>query len=163
MDIVGSLPQWATAGIAALALFAAFRSIRSQREIARKRAAMDFFFKVEMDKENLESHKRFTDGVAALKEHVGGEYPIESFQASNHYWIIRNYLNIHELMAVGIEKDVFDDHVCYFFWSGELFRAYEACRPLIEHIQQQPGERFTYVELVAVHDRWNRRKERPSR
>jgi hypothetical protein len=38
----GSVPQWITALIAGGALYAAWQSIKSQREIARKRAAMDF-------------------------------------------------------------------------------------------------------------------------
>jgi hypothetical protein len=55
----GTVPQWLTAGIAGGALIAAIISIRNQREIARKRAATDFFLKTEMDRDALESHKRY--------------------------------------------------------------------------------------------------------
>ncbi len=161
LETAGSIPQWITAIVATVALVAAFISIRSQREIARKRAAMDVFFKVEMDKETLDAHRRYTAATQALEAHLKAGHSLEAFSGNEHYWNIRNYLNLHELMAVGIEKQVFDDLVCYFYWSGELFRAHAACKPLIDHIQRQLGERFTYVELMTVNDRWHRRKERP--
>ncbi len=61
------------------------------------------------------------------------------FADTPSYFNIRDYLNLHELMSVGLEKDVFDDDVCFFFWSGELKRAYESTRPLIEYVQMLPG------------------------
>jgi hypothetical protein len=52
----GTLPQWLTAGVAFAALVVALKSIQAQREIARKRAAIDFFAKTEMDKHTLDQH-----------------------------------------------------------------------------------------------------------
>jgi hypothetical protein len=74
------------------------------------------------------------------------------------YWAIREYLNLHELMGVGINQGVFDDHVCFDFWHGELRRAYQATEALIQYIQSQPGGNKTYVELVKVQERWAARE-----
>jgi hypothetical protein len=63
MDIVGTIPQWITAAVAFLALVAAYRSIESQREIARKRAAMDFFTKTDMDSQYAGATQKLQDGV----------------------------------------------------------------------------------------------------
>jgi hypothetical protein len=41
-----------------------------------------------------------------------------SFANTGDYWAIRNYLNLHELLSVGVLKKVFDKEVCYDFWSG---------------------------------------------
>jgi hypothetical protein len=65
-----TVPQWLIALIAGGALFAAVVSIGSQREIARKRAAMDFFAKTEMDRDTLTSHKKFTDAVGKLEQEI---------------------------------------------------------------------------------------------
>src|SRR6201999_4321920 len=102
----GTVPQWLTALIAGGALIAASVSIGSQREIARKRAATDFFLKTEMDHETLESHKRYTKALAKLASSLNsnGEMP-NSFEGTDDYWAIRDYLNLHELMAVGILKN----------------------------------------------------------
>jgi anti-sigma-K factor RskA len=47
----GSVPQWITAVVAVSAVFVAAIGIAVQRNVARKRAAIDFFIKTEMDKQ----------------------------------------------------------------------------------------------------------------
>jgi Domain of unknown function (DUF4760) len=156
----GSVPQWGTACIAAGALAVAYHSIQNQKEIARKRAAMDFFAKTEMDRNTLEAHKDFTGATKKLKASLVEGKMGPSFENSKEYWDIRDYLNLHELMSVGLMQEVFDDHVCFFFWSGELERAYRDTRPLIEYVQALPDQKGTYVELVKVAQRWAGRKKR---
>jgi hypothetical protein len=63
----GTVPQWATVLIALCALTVAMVSIRSQREIARKRAATDFFLKTEMDPATLQAHKDYLAALDKLK------------------------------------------------------------------------------------------------
>ena len=160
MDL-GSVPQWITAAIAAGALFAAYLSIQSQREIARKRAAMDFFAKTEMDKNTLDQHKQFKEAIEKLKEYSGKSRKIEEFVESekDEYWAIRDYLNLHELVGVGINQEVFDDNVCYDFWSGEMRRARRDTKELVDYIQSLPDEKDTYCEFVEVAMRWHGRDE----
>jgi Domain of unknown function (DUF4760) len=141
-------------------------SVRSQREIARKRAAFDFFAKTEMDKHTLAQHKSYKKAVEKLTGHLQAKKPLEEFSEMPEYWHIRDYLNLHELMGVGINQEVFDDHVCEDFWSGELYRACRDTGPLIEWIRAQPDEDRTYIELLAVNKRWQDRdniKRRGSR
>jgi hypothetical protein len=154
----GSVPQWVTGGVAIVAVGAAIWSVISQREIARKRAAMDFFVKTEMDRDTLVAHKRFTDATKKLKEGGSKKEDFEEFAKTSDYANIRDYLNLHELMAVGLFQKVFDDDVCYFFWSGELKRAYGSTQALIAYIQELPGEAGTYIELVKVAKRWAKKK-----
>lgn len=154
MDVLGTIPQWITAAVAFFALVAAYRSIESQREIARKRAAMDFFAKTEMDSHTLKQHKDFKIACDTLKCHLNENKPIDEFSKTEAYRHIRDYLNLHELMGVGINREVFDDFVCEDFWAGELHRAWRDTKPLIEWIQNRPDEAGTYVEFLRVHDRW---------
>lgn len=154
------MPQWITTAIAGGALLTAVVSIKVQREIARKRAAMDFFTKTEMDKHTLEAYKDFTESVAVFKEHLL-KGRLNEFKGTHSYWAIRDYLNFHELMAVGINRNVFDDFVCFDFWSGELSRAVTDTRPLIEYIQNQPNGENVYIELLKVEGRWSRRRSQP--
>jgi hypothetical protein len=156
MDFLGSLPQWVTALIAGGALWVGYQSIQSQREIARKRAATDFFARTEMDENALNAHKKFTAAVEHMQTHR--HESLDQFVKSQQYKDIRSYLNLHELMAVGIAREVFDDNVCYDFWSGELGRAYASTRILIDYVQSRPGEEDTYIELVKVANRWAKRE-----
>jgi hypothetical protein len=155
MDLVGSIPQWITAFVAVGAFGVGIMSIRSQREIARKRAATDFFLKTEMDHETLESHKRYTNALDKLAMAVKEDGEVDShFVNSDEYWAIRDYLNLHELVAVGILNDVFDDKVCRDFWAGEMKRAFEKAMPLIKWVQKQKGQEGTYSEMIKVANSW---------
>jgi hypothetical protein len=155
----GSAPQWATVLIAAGALVTAIVSIGTQKKIARKRAATDFFLKTEMDRETLESHKRFTEAIDGLKMIVTDKGEMQSsFANTKSYWAIRDHLNLHELMAVGLLNGIFDDDVCFDFWSGELVRAYEDTLPLIKYVQNQKHGENMYAELTKIAKRWQARK-----
>jgi hypothetical protein len=134
-------------------LFAAYKSIQSQREIARKRAATDFFLKTEMDRDALASHKKFVEASMNLKSLMDEGRSFDAFIGTGHYYAMRDYLNL--LIAVGILNEVFDDNVCYDFWAGELKRAHEDTgRRFIEHIQTLPGEKGSYIEMVKLAKRW---------
>jgi hypothetical protein len=158
MSFYGTAPQWVTAAVALGALYAAYQSIKNQQEIARKRAAMDFFIKTEMDRSTLEAHKSFTAAVGALQAHLEKGRELSEFANTDSYWAIRDYLNLHELMGVGINQGVFDDNVCFDFWSGELEKAYNQTRPLIEYIQRLPDWKNSYIELEKVNNRWSKER-----
>ncbi|MET4180680.1 hypothetical protein ABIB94_002780 [Bradyrhizobium sp. JR7.2] len=115
----GSVPQWVTAPIAATAGYFAFQSIRSQRSIARRRAAFDLFLKTETDEKMLTAYDHFHNGIEAMKLASSVEIfcadPNE--QMRKHYLSIRKYLNVHELVAVGIREEVLDPEVCYSYWG----------------------------------------------
>jgi hypothetical protein len=156
----GTVPQWVTAAIAVAAFGGAVWSIFSQREIARKRAAADFFFKTEMDAHVLEAHKRYLRGVVKLANYRSRK-SLGKFAMLKACSDVRDYLNLHELIAVAIKRDVFDDFVCYDFWHRELARAYAANKDFIAFIQSREGDEQTYVELVELAKRWA--KGRPKR
>ena len=157
----GSVPQWVTAIIAGGALVTGILSISNQRDIARKRAATDFFLKTEMDHENLESHKKYSAALDRLKMLTKENGDLDtSFIGSDEYWAIRDYLNLHELMAVGVLKNVFDGRVCHDFWAGELHRAYVRAMPVIRYVQSKAGQEGTYIEMVKVAKDWENKRKR---
>jgi len=86
-----------TASVAALAPLVAVVSILVQKGIARKRAAIDFFLKTEMDNEVFNDYAKSRSVFVALKP---GK-PMEVFCSSDDYSLVSKYLNLHELMAVG--------------------------------------------------------------
>jgi len=154
---LGTLPQWLTALIAGGALLAACVSIKIQREIARKRAAIDFFLKTEMDSHLLSAHKNFQKGVKVLDTQLAAGKALDEFSETKEYNDIRDYLNLHELLAVGIHQDVIDDNVAFDFWHRELMRALSRTNGLIAYVQKQPGNQRTYIDLVKLCQRWEAR------
>ena len=140
----------ATATIACLAAAIAFVAVLVQRDIARRRAAIDFFLKTEMDKEMVLLYERFKlINVATLRTGPNQKQ-------TDQYKDARAFLNICELIAVGISMKAFSDKVSRAYWGDVLPDAFSKMRPLILDIRAEPGfgTRHTYADLEKVTQRW---------
>jgi hypothetical protein len=157
----GTAPQCVTAGIAIGALGAAIISITSQREIARKRAAIDFFLKTDLDGNMLQAHADFESALKKLKKHAANGGTIRSFAEGTEteidYKKIIRYLNVHELVAVGIKSKVFDDRVCYNFWSDAMVRHVKETDSIIQYEIAEGGSDALFLELRQLSTRWSAR------
>jgi Domain of unknown function (DUF4760) len=142
-----------TASIALFALLVAWISICTQKAVARKRAAIDVFFKTEMDKEMLAAYSGYTAGLKLLKEFS----LIEDFSNTPEYRSIRTYLDVNELISVGINRKVFDERVCYGFWRTILTTARRDAAKVIDYARNQPNGERTYDQLLLVNARWTSR------
>jgi hypothetical protein len=131
----GTLPQWMTAGVAVAAGLIAIWNIKSQRELARKRAAFDVFLKTETDEKMLTAYDNFHTGIIEMKKVTSIDEFCTSELTRPHYLSIRKYLNVHELVAVGIRENVLDSNVCYSYWADALTNGYSV-------IQQHPSFNF---------------------
>jgi len=103
-------------GAGCIALYA----VHVQRTIARRRAAIDFFLKTEMDEALLKRFNDFESKVEALNAAMTPTTTMAELGVMPDYPYIRGYLNIHELIAVGIRLKVFDEKVSFHYWSGVL-------------------------------------------
>ena len=141
----------------------ALYSIHVTRSVARKRAAIDFFLKTDMDKGMVEAYAAFQVALTAWQAHEKEGNPIEGFLRNSAgayttaYRDITSYLNIHALVAVGIKNKVFDHEVCYNFWSDALVRHTDKTRTLIEYEVASDGGAAAYLELRTLSAKWKRR------
>lgn len=56
-----------------------------------------------MDTATLQAHKEYLAAIDKMKMILTDEGEVQShFANTDEYWAIRNYLNLHELVAVGI-------------------------------------------------------------
>ncbi|MHC2666981.1 DUF4760 domain-containing protein [Bradyrhizobium diazoefficiens] len=156
----GSAPQWVTAFIAATAGYLAFRSIQSQRSIARRRAAFDLFLKTETDEKMLTAYDYFHDGIEAMRMAPSAESFCTSpdDQTRKHYLSIRKYLNVHELVAVGIREEVLDPEVCYSYWGDTLTNNYRDAKPVLDFLAKRDKNKYTYSDLHELNSKWAERK-----
>lgn len=155
----GTVPQWITAGIAVGAGAIAIWSICSQRSIARKRAAVDVFVKTEMDEKMIVAYDNFHTGLSEMKKAKSVEEFCTSEALRPHYFAIRKYLNVHELIAVGIRKKVLDHDVCYEFWCDTLTNGYRDAKSMLDYIGDKPKNKSTYSELHSMNASWLQRME----
>jgi len=128
----------------------ALYSIHEQRKIARRRAAIDFFLKTDMDKAMVDAYGHYLKGVEVLNQAAS----MADFHKTPEYTHVRAYLNIHELVAVGIKNKVLDETTCYNYWSAVLVGHCEETKMLISYIRTLPGEAHTYIEAVELAKKW---------
>jgi hypothetical protein len=144
-----------TASIAALAAFFAWLSIRAQRDTARRRAAIDFFLKTDVDEKTIDLYTKFKRAVRGLEARTS----FDDFVGEQEYQDLRAFLNICELIAVGIKQKAFSDSVSFAYWGDVLPRSYRDAEVLIKYIRNAPreGTPHTYVDLERLCKKWSKR------
>src|ERR1700692_4169856 len=119
--------QISTAFVATAALIFATWSLLTQKSVARRRAAIDFFLKTEMDEKMLAAYNIYVESKTKIST-----YPdIQEFCRTEHYDHVRANRNILELMAVGVHNNTFDERICYVYWCDFIKGAVADCRPLL--------------------------------
>jgi hypothetical protein len=161
LSAASELSPIVTAAIALLAAIIAVVSILSQRSIARRRAAIDFFLKTQMDATGIELYndfRRIAPGLAAVTS-------METFVATPEHSRVRSFLNVCELISVGINENVFSERVSYAYWGDVLPWSFQAAEPLIQYVRQRSGEGTpsTYRDLEKVARLWAGRNGRRPR
>jgi len=148
-EIAAKFAPIATASIALLAALIALGAIWAQMIIARRRAAIDFFLKMETDERVIEWYSKF-------KAHDASITSIPPPLERKDYEDVRAFLNICELIAVGIRKGAFSESISYAYWGDIIPNTYQSAKELITNIRKTPGEGLstTYVDLEELAERW---------
>ncbi|MCW1997008.1 DUF4760 domain-containing protein [Bradyrhizobium diazoefficiens] len=148
-----------TPAVASVAAIIAVVAISAQKSIARKRAAIDFFLKTDLDHNMLEAYADFEKALKNFKAHTANGKDIKTFidgpETGKDYKKILRYLNVHELVAVGIKNNIFDERVCYNFWSDAMVRHVRETRPVIEYEIEDGGSDALFLELRTLSARWS--------
>jgi hypothetical protein len=151
---VGKVAPVITAAIAFGAAWLALASLRTQKDIARKRAAIDVFLKTEMDQGMLTAYEDYVDGLEVAKQYND----VDQFKKAEpkSYRAVRTYLNVNELICIGINHKAFDQRVCYGFWSDVLNTARTDGAKIIDDARAPVDGVHTYDHILSVNDRWQR-------
>jgi hypothetical protein len=149
---LGRIAPIITAAIAFGAATLALVSLRTQVDIARKRAAIDVFLKTEMDQGMLAAYREYEAGLKLSK----GYQDIDQFEKDHPdlYMAVRTYLDANELICIGINHKAFDQRVCYGFWYNILNKARTDGAEIINHARKPADGGHTYDHTLDVHARW---------
>jgi Domain of unknown function (DUF4760) len=138
----------------------ALYSVHVTRTIARKRATIDFFLKTEADKSILELFQNFTDHVGVVKTQIDDQKSLIEIMKTPEYKTVHACLNMHELIAVGIEHKVFDETVAYGFWNGALVGHCASANQIIDFSRTDPSDLSAYISMLALNRRWKARLDK---
>lgn len=152
-DQIGRVAPVVTAGVATIAATIAIFSLFTQIRIARKRAAIDnIFLKTEMDDAMLKAYRAYKAGLKASEKFASAD----EFAENNYeeYMAVRQYLDVNELICIGINQNVFDQRVCYGFWSNILSDAAAKGAEIIQHARKPQDGGHNYDHILDVRKRW---------
>ena len=146
------LAPLATAGVALGAAVIAFSAIYAQRDIARRRAAIDFFLKTEMDQGMIDLYNKFQPIASRIAQIPS----MAEFSKTEDYKQARAFLNVCELIAMGINHGAFSERVSLAYWGDVLPNAYRNTLPLIQYVRQSGGDSSatTYIEIEKICKKW---------
>lgn len=153
----GTVAQIVTALVAFSALAVAFYSVHAQQQVARRRAALDFFLKTETDDKMLE---RYNEYVRALPSMPSDLSKMDNFRTTHNsdYQHIRNYLNVLELMALGVKTKALSEVVCQEYWDEFVLQSLSDCALIIEYMRSFPGSEAAFDALLTVGSNWRVRR-----
>jgi Domain of unknown function (DUF4760) len=153
LETVAKLAPIVTALIVLSAAFIALLAIWVQMIVARRRAAIDFFLKTEIDQTAISLYKTFKAKAPSITTIPD---PVLDAARWNAYEDIRAFLNICELIAVGIKKRAFSKSVSKAYWGDVIPKSYRDAKQLIDDIRRTPeeGSRYTYIDLEKLAKKW---------
>ena len=111
-ETIAKLAPIGTALIVLIAAIIAFGSMWVQMHIARRRASIDFFLKAEMDTTVIDLYNKFKANAPLI-----AFVPDPSDLTRSDYNDARAFLNICELIAVGVNKGAFSKSVSEAYWG----------------------------------------------
>jgi uncharacterized protein DUF4760 len=145
-----------TAVIATIAGAVAVISILVTKQLARRRATIDFFLKTEADKSIVEIFQRFDESLEAVYQFIDAGKSLKEIARTKEYKDIHACLNIHELLAIGISTKVFDKKVAYHYWSAALVSHRKQAERLISFSTEDPSDYSAYLGMITLSEEWEK-------
>lgn len=149
-----------TATIASIAGIVAVVSIVVTKQIARRRAAIDFFLKTEADKSIVDIFQRFDESLGVVNGHIDAGTKLAEITKTKEYKDIHTCLNIHELLAIGVSNGVFDKTVAYHYWSAALVSHKKKAEKLINFSRENPEDYSAYIGMIGLSQEWQKKLEK---
>jgi hypothetical protein len=162
LDQAARFAPLATATIALFAAIVAVIAVLVQRDTAQRRAAIDFFLKTETDDGLIDAYAKFhklVPNIQTIMSRQNLSYDDADYRA------LRKWLNLCELIAVGIRLGGFSKKVSYDYWGYVLPDTYTQSLALIQHIRRTPalGGPKTFYDLERLAKRWTKNDDRSTR
>lgn len=130
--IVQGAVTWTTflgPGVIAISAFIAWRGIKNVKEVAQKRATLDFIEKAE----STEHYRKLNDKFSTLRR--GGGFLHLNVPAQGHdddRQKVVDYLNHYELVSLGIRRGALDGDIYRQWMGGAFVRDWNAAREWIQ-------------------------------
>lgn len=135
----------------AVAIGIAYFTVRSQREMARKRATLDMIIKTESD----EHYRTIREAYLRARDNIGLVPLVETEdpEGKELRHLVQLFLNHYELIAIAIRHRILDEDLYKAWRHSTVKQHWEECREMVQKIQDQK-QRTAYNEFKALAERW---------
>jgi hypothetical protein len=124
---------------------------------------VDFFLKTETEDKLIDRYEKFKE----LKPQLGAIKTLTDYEnfkkKKDECKEVRAFLNLLELIAVGVNQKAFSDIVSYDYWGDVLLSGWEASRGFIGFYRKDAtddGTSETYKELEILYKIWKARADK---
>lgn len=131
---------------AAVAAVVAIWGILSQRSIAARKATLDFIRDSERDHDMITAWADFNK----LSRDPGGLGPHAANPTSPEFKHIKMVLNEFEMVAIGIQRGIFEDKIYRRWHQSGVIRAWKAAAPFIFARRASTGVDALYHEFEEM-------------
>jgi len=137
---------------ALVAILLAVYANRTQRQIARRRATLDILFDLETDREYLECSDVFKD----VRDSYGLEVLLNdgSHLAAKSQTQVDKYLNLNELIALGVFQNILDEEMVHKWMRGPLISDWKAAEKYIKAAREEFDNPKIYRPFQVLAEAW---------
>lgn len=136
-------------------------SIKSAREIARKKNAIDLVISAKQDDYQRESIKVIRDyHEDAHKDIVSLAHKSSDDNVVKAQKHLRYILNYFEYISVGVRNKIYDEKIIKDSMFGTISKTYTQCKPYILKARELSSSNTIYQEFEALAQRWAKPRNR---
>lgn len=149
----------AVVATAIIAAVIAVWGILSQRSIAARQATLDYIRETEADNDVINARTIFT----RLSKKPEGLGPIAADMTTDEAKQIQLVLNHFEMVAIAIQRGIFDDEIYRRWYKSGVIRAWKAAAPFIFARRSSTGNDALYHEFEEMARYYIGRRPMPRR
>ncbi|MEO1656800.1 MAG: DUF4760 domain-containing protein [Pseudomonadota bacterium] len=158
---MAEIPLWklalgpvAGAFITALAAyFITQLTLHRQQQLALKRATIDFLEARNRDDSYRKLRAQLID-IVSNRSISTEQWADADNDTSPERHAIRDILNDHELMAVGISTKIFDENTCKEYLRAWLLEDMKDLMPFVHAFRKRTNDNTTYVYAETLANKW---------
>lgn len=150
---------------AVTAFLVSSRTIRANRDMARKRATLDMIERSESNAFYLSIYAAFRDVITSadgFAEITTSQLPAIMEQRRK----VIAFLNHYELVAIGIEQGILDEELYRMFLRGTLVRHWDSAEAFVNHLRADTPDSnapVAFEKFEALARSWETGVERKKR
>jgi hypothetical protein len=131
-----------------VAVAVALWGIWSQRHIARTRATIEFINGNERDRDVMEARRCF---IRLAKANGGlAMWAEEDKERDEETQSIRVVLNEYELIAIGLQRGIFDEGLYRLWFRSGAIRYWSYAKPFVDRVRARTGNQALWKEFEAL-------------